>query len=76
MVILLRKLFFTLIFNSVLFLMLIIGIQNSTHKKKVNILFGETVNLPISFIVGVSFIVGSITGSVMTNSLDNKTDSF
>tara|TARA_B100000212_G_scaffold328291_1_gene292407 strand:- start:6895 stop:7125 length:231 start_codon:yes stop_codon:yes gene_type:complete len=76
MVIFLKKLFFTLIFNSVLFLMLIIGIQNSAHKKKVNLLFGETVSLPISFIAGVSFIVGSITGSVITNSLDYKTDSF
>ena len=72
MVILLRKLFFTLIFNSVLFLMLIIGIQNSTIKKKVNLLFGETVNLPISFIIGVSFITGSISGSITASNMTSK----
>tara|TARA_Y100000589_G_scaffold295232_1_gene301492 strand:+ start:277 stop:507 length:231 start_codon:yes stop_codon:yes gene_type:complete len=76
MVILLKKLIFILIFNSVLFLMLIVGIQNSSHKKRVNILFGETVNLPISFIVGVSFIVGSLTGSITSNSFGYKKDSF
>tara|TARA_B100001287_G_C22447519_1_gene418854 strand:+ start:74 stop:304 length:231 start_codon:yes stop_codon:yes gene_type:complete len=76
MVILLKKLFFILIFNSVLFLMLVVGIQNSTHKKKVNLLFGETVSLPISFLAGVSFIVGSLTGSITTNSLDYKRGDF
>ena len=74
MVFILKKLFFILIFNSLLFLMLFVGIQNSTHKKKVNMLLGETVSLPISFIVGVSFIIGSLTGSITTNSLSIKSD--
>tara|TARA_Y100000991_G_scaffold209174_1_gene188948 strand:+ start:732 stop:899 length:168 start_codon:yes stop_codon:yes gene_type:complete len=44
-------------------LFLIIGIQNSSNKSKVDILFDETVELPISFIIGLSFISGSILGS-------------
>jgi len=47
-----------------LFLFLIIGIQNSSNKSKVNFLINETVNLPVSFIIGVSFISGSILGNI------------
>ena len=65
-----RKLLFTFIFNSCLFLFLIIGIQNSASKNKVNLLIDETVNLPISFIVGASFLSGSILGSLLTINSD------
>ena len=58
-----KKLIFSIIFNSCLFLLLIIGIQNSSSKRKINLFKNETIALPISFIVGVSFITGSITGS-------------
>ena len=61
----LKKSIFTLIFHFSLFLILMIGIQNSSSKKKVNLLINESANLPISFIVGISFISGSITGSVL-----------
>ena len=43
--------------------MLVIGIQNSTYKSRVNLLMDETVELPISFVVGFSFISGSFLGS-------------
>ena len=76
MVILLKNFFYILILNSILFLMLLVGIQNSSNKKKVNLLFSETVSLPISFIVGVSFISGSLTGSITANSLIYKRDGF
>jgi len=66
MIILIKKVFFTLTLNSALLLMLIIGIQNSSNKKKINLLIGETVNLPISFIIGISFISGSLMGSLIT----------
>ena len=69
---LIRKIFLTLIFNSSLFVLLVIGIQNSSNKSKVNLIFEETVLLPISFIVGNSFIVGSIFGSFLTLNLKNK----
>ena len=61
----LKKLFFTISFNFLLFLLLMIGIQNSSNKKKVNLIIEETVKLPVSFIVGVSFISGSLTGSLL-----------
>jgi len=59
---LIKKLFFAVIFNSCLFLALFIGIQNSSNKSKVDLLIDETIELPISFIVGSSFILGSILG--------------
>ena len=59
---LVKKLFFSAIFNSCLFLLLFIGIQNSSNKSKVDLLIDETIELPISFIVGTSFILGSILG--------------
>ena len=62
----LKKIFFTLTFNISLFLILIIGIQNSSKSRKVNMIITETVSLPISFIIGVSFIGGSITASLLT----------
>ena len=46
--------------------MLILGIQNSSNKNKVNFVYDETVLLPVSFIVGISFISGSILGSCFT----------
>ena len=42
-----------------------IGIQNSSTKKKINLIISETVNLPVGFIGGVGFISGSITGSLL-----------
>ena len=60
-----RKLFFIITFNSTLFLILLVGIQNSLVKKKVNFVFNETIELPISFIIGSSFISGSILGSIL-----------
>ena len=73
---LLRKIVFVLILNSTLLLMLIIGIQNSSYRKKVNLLIAETVSLPISFIVGISFISGSLMGSLLTNNLSSQKNSF
>ena len=60
---LIKKLFFSAIFNSCLFVLLVIGIQNSSSKSKVNLLIDKTIELPISFIVGTSFILGSVLGS-------------
>ena len=67
-----RKLFFILTFNCSLFLLLMIAIQNSLEKKKVNLIVGETISLPISFIIGVSFISGSITSGILSLKYQNK----
>tara|TARA_B100000242_G_scaffold80559_1_gene53341 strand:+ start:266 stop:490 length:225 start_codon:yes stop_codon:yes gene_type:complete len=69
----LKKLILIFIFNISLFFILMIGIQNSSSKKKVNFITTETVSLPIGFIVGISFISGSLSGSLLTLKLnDNK----
>ena len=68
----LRKVLFGILFNSSLFLLLMIGIQNSSNRRKVNFIIKETVSLPISFIIGVSFISGSITGNFITINTSNK----
>ena len=61
-----KKLFFVFTFNFCLFTLLIIGIQNSSQKSKVNLFFDESVALPVSFIIGSSFISGSILGSFLS----------
>ena len=65
-----KKFTFILIFNLSLFLMLIIGIQNSSQRSKVNFLNNKTVDLPISFIIGGNFIAGSLIGNFLL--LKNK----
>ena len=70
----LKKIASIIILNSTFFLILIIGIQNSSKKSKVNFLLHESINLPISFIVGVSFISGSITGSLINLTIRKKFD--
>ena len=69
---LIKKLFFTAIFNSCLFILLFIGIQNSARKSKVDFLIDETIEIPISFIVGTSFIFGSILGSFFEININNE----
>ena len=61
-----KKIIFAITFNLSLFLILMIGIQNSYSKKKVNLIFSDTVALPISFIIGLSLIGGSLTGSFLS----------
>ena len=72
MLLTLKKIFFTFTFNCSLFLILMIGIQNSSNSRKVNLIISETVRLPISFIIGVSFISGSLTGSLLTTNFITK----
>mgnify|MGYP001184471295 CR=1 FL=1 len=69
---LIKKLSLAVIFNSCLFFVLFIGIQNSSNKSKVNLLVDETIELPISFIVGSSFILGSIFGSFIVFNMKNE----
>ena len=69
MIFYLKKIFFIIALNSFLFLLLVIGIQNSSNKSKVNLLISESVDLPIGFIVGSSFSVADITAIVAVNFL-------
>ncbi|MDA9746865.1 hypothetical protein N9U77_01170 [Prochlorococcus sp. AH-736-M13] len=67
-----KKLLYSAIFNSCLFLLLFIGIQNSSEKSKVDFLINETIELPISFLLGTSFIIGSILGSLIDFNMNNE----
>ena len=60
-----KKIFFNSALNITLFLLLMIGIQNSSKSNNINLILSETIKLPTGFIVGISFISGSITGSLM-----------
>ena len=48
------------------------GIQNSSNKSKVDLLINETIELPISFVVGCSFILGSTIGSLLNFNINKK----
>ena len=67
-----KNLVISIIFNLSLFILLLVGIQNSSTKRKVNLLINETVYLPVSFILGSSFIMGSLTGSLLCSNLLSK----
>ena len=72
MLFLLKQFSFIFAFNISIFLILMIGIQNSSTRKKVNLIITETVELPVSFIVGISFISGSLTGSLSKINFGNQ----
>ena len=60
-----KKILFIATINLSLFFILLIGIQNSSNKAKVSFLVNETIELPVSFIIGTSFISGSLLGSLI-----------
>ncbi len=72
MLFLLRQFSFIFSFNISIFLILMIGIQNSSTRKKVDLIITETVELPVSFIVGVGFIGGSLTSSLLKFNFGNQ----
>ena len=74
MSLILKKIINSLTFNTCLFFLLLIGIQNSSNKSKVNFLINETVKLPISFIIGTNFICGSLIGSFLTMNLRSNNE--
>ena len=69
---LIKKTIHAILFNLSLFLILIIGIQNSSNKTKINLLIAESVKLPVSFTIGISFITGSIIGSCLSLTKSKK----
>ena len=62
-----RRLLITISVNTLLFVLLIVGIQNSSNKKSVNLLVNKTIELPTGFIAGTSFIAGSLLGGLLTS---------
>ena len=43
-------------------------ITANVNKNKVNFIFNESIELPNSFILGLSFIFGSLSGSILNSS--------
>ena len=54
-----------IIFNLTLISFLFLGIQNSNTRNKLVFMNSETIQLPISLIIGTSFIAGSISGNLI-----------
>ncbi len=69
-----RKIIFSFSLNFCFLIILIVGIQNSGIKNRVKFLGNESVNLPLSFIIGLSFIAGSITGSFVPSNFIFKNE--
>ena len=63
-----KRLIYVFTFNLTLFFILMIGIQNSNYKNKVNFILNESIELPNSFSLGLSFIFGSLSGSILNSS--------
>lgn len=68
----LKKIILNFTFNIFLFISLLIGIQNNSNKARVNLIIDETIDLPVSFIIGASFISGSILGSLLPLSFSKQ----
>ena len=66
---------YSLIVNIFLLFFLLFAIQNSQEKKITKIFNKETIELPISFILGTSFIAGSLSGNFIFSILSFKNKS-
>ena len=60
-----KRVLISILINGFLLIALILSIQNSSKKSKVNLFGVETIQLPISFITGTSFISGTLLGSLL-----------
>ena len=67
-----KKILLNFTFNICLFISLLIGIQNSSNKARVDLIIDETIELPISFIIGASLISGSIFGGLLSFNIFNQ----
>ena len=61
-----------LLLNFILFLFLMISIQNSSQKNKVKFFNYQSVRLPLSFILGSSFIFGTLIGGLIPRNFENS----
>ena len=71
---LVKKIFFVITFNTCLFIILVTGVQNSSNRTRVDLLLDKTVSLPIGFIIGTSFISGSLFGNLLSVNFYKKKD--
>ena len=59
----LKLIVMSLLNGLILLLILCLGSQNLNDRKNINIMFGETAPLPTGFVIGISIIIGVISGS-------------
>ena len=64
---------YTTIFNFLFFIFLLLGIQNSKQSQKIIFLDFESAKMPESFIIGSSFITGSLIASLTISILKLET---
>ena len=55
-------LFLNLLVNFIMFSLLFLGVQNANKKNAINFLSYKSVEMPLGFILGVSFIFGTTSG--------------
>ena len=55
--------FSSALINLFFLIFLLVGIQNSYERNKIKFLNYESASMPISFILGTSFITGSLLGN-------------
>ena len=63
---------YSLLVNIFLLFFLLFAIQNVNDKKVIKIFNRETIELPISFILGTAFITGSLSGNFIFSILSFK----
>ena len=63
---------YSFLINIFLLFFLLFAIQNSQEKKVTKIFNRETIELPISFILGTSFVAGSLSGGFIFSILSFK----
>ena len=51
--------------NFLILSLIYLGIQNSNNKRPIHFLSFKSVELPVGFLLGLSFIIGSTTGSTL-----------
>tara|TARA_B100000212_G_scaffold338713_1_gene315750 strand:- start:1430 stop:1651 length:222 start_codon:yes stop_codon:yes gene_type:complete len=68
----LKRVTISILINGFLLIGLIVSIQNSNNKSSVNLFGFETIQLPISFITGVSFISGTFLGGLLPIFISRK----
>ena len=69
-----KFLLINLIVNFVIFLLLFIGIQNANTQNRVNFLKMKSIELPLGFILGLNFVIGSAIGSALVIIPRNEQD--
>ena len=69
-----KFLLINLMVNFVIFLLLFIGIQNANTQNRVNFLKMKSIELPLGFILGLNFVIGSAIGSALVIIPRNEQD--